>query len=113
MRKLRSEELTLIKAMAKGTSVENVVLAKLDDSEVVDLADGGMEIIRFVSEQGRLKSFGRKVAEFLYKDEDDIPVSLALNFDNDGGLFELDIFKADESTLVKYPDPGEIEPAVP
>jgi hypothetical protein len=53
-------------------------------------------------------AYGRQVAEAAFQDTDGIPVSLTLSVDKGGELFELDVFKADGSPLIHYPDPAEL-----
>jgi hypothetical protein len=98
--------------MAKGTSVDDLVLASVDGLQAEDLPDGGQGSIRLLNQFQSPQRFGRQVAEYLYRDTDGMAVSIALNLDKDGHLFELDFFKGDSSPLLKYPNPLEIEPAI-
>lgn len=64
--------------------------------------DGGMGSLLFVRSKPD-RRLGEVVAEFQFKDEDNIPVLASLNLDEDGELFELDLFKADFSPLKRLP----------
>ena len=75
----------------------------LVQNNVVNLSDGGMGSIRF----GELdeRRFGEQIAEMTLLDKDGIPVSFALYIDQEGNLFELDVFKSDFSPLKEIPMP--------
>lgn len=57
--------------------------------------------IRFVGPQSRV--FGRTLAEAQYVDSDGVLVSILVNADQDGQLFEVDFWKVDFSPLKRYP----------
>lgn len=46
------------------------------------------------------------VAELQFDDDDGVPILTSLNIDQDGKLFELDIWKVDYSPVIKYPAPN-------
>ena len=46
---------------------------------------------------------GKQISEFQFKDLDDIDAIASLNIDQNGELFELDIWKTDFSQLIKLP----------
>ena len=48
--------------------------------------------------------YGGEIAEAAFQDADGVPVSITLNVDKFGDLFEMDVFKADFSPLIRYPD---------
>ena len=52
--------------------------------------------------EGRV--FGEQVSDFQFTDLDGIEVIASLNIDENGELFELDIWKTDFSKLIKFPD---------
>ncbi|MET4390470.1 hypothetical protein ABIB73_006252 [Bradyrhizobium sp. F1.4.3] len=64
---------------------------------VEDMNDGGMGSLRFVGSADR--SFGKCIGEAEFDDADGVLVSLALNVDQRGELFELDLWKVDFSPL--------------
>jgi hypothetical protein len=105
VRELRAEELGVIRKIlsriAFGTELEN----RLAAMKVQTMADGGMGSIRFYN--GRERSpldYGGQIAEAAFQDADGVPVSVTLSVDATGDLFEMDVFKADFSPLIRYPD---------
>lgn len=108
LRSLREEEAALIMKLVAGTQFEDAVLPRISGARVQDMPDGGMGSIKFHkrSEEQRL---GKAIAEGAFRDADGVPVSVTLNLDDGGDLFELDVFKADFSPLVRYPDLDDIE----
>jgi hypothetical protein len=47
---------------------------------------------------------GEQVSDFQFTDTDGIEVIASLNVDNDGNLFELDIWKTNFGKLIRLPD---------
>jgi hypothetical protein len=107
-RKLRAEEIGLIAALVRNNPDANKFLNSLPTLLVEDMKDGGMGSLRFKSEADRARRFGTKIAEAEYTDADGVPVSAAVNLDDHGELFELDIWKADFSPLKRYPLPTQL-----
>jgi hypothetical protein len=71
------------------------------------MGDGGMGSIRFFSSEiGR--RMGVAVAEAEYTDDDGVLVSIVLNTDFNGRLFEVDFWKVDFSPLRRYPSPSDL-----
>jgi hypothetical protein len=50
------------------------------------------------------REFCDEVSEYVFKDEDRREVIATLNIDKKGDLFELDIWKTDFSSLIKFPE---------
>ena len=108
-RDLRDDELTVLKKMISGTVLEARFYDQIAKMKVQDMPDGGMGSIRFY--KGRPRSalaYGDEVAEAAFQDGDGVPVSVTLSVDRAGDLFELDVFKADGSPLVRYPDADDL-----
>jgi hypothetical protein len=103
LRPLRDEERSLIFEMVKALPVQNQVLSALADAMVSDMNDGGMGSIEFCGASAERRVFGLQVSEVTYVDADGVSVSITLNLDQHGDLFELDIFKADNTALKVYP----------
>ncbi|WP_431201974.1 DUF6984 family protein [Bradyrhizobium betae] len=70
---------------------------QVDLDLVEEMNDGGMGSLRFVGTADR--RFGRCIGEAEFDDADGVPVSVALNADQHGMLFELDVWKVDFSPL--------------
>lgn len=107
-RKLRKEEADLVAAMVRNSPKANEFLSSLSQRLVEDMNDGGMRSLRFQTADNRTRRFGKKIAEAEFTDEDGTLVSAAVNLDEYGELFELDIWKVDFSPLKRYPRAEEL-----
>lgn len=105
-RRLRDEERELILALLSGTSLSAIQENALSTFYVRDMQDGGMGSIRFVQPEAR--SFGKALVEAQYVDIDGVLVSIAVNIDDKGDLFEVDFWKVDFSPLKRYPKPSDV-----
>ena len=103
-RLLRSEEKDLIKK-ALGPSID----MNLDRMKVFDANDGGMGGVRIDVDRSPTRVFGSEVARLAYIDADGVPVSITLNLDKSGNLFEIDFWKVDFSPLVAYPKVDQLK----
>jgi len=92
--------------MLSGARTDGSLDIDLGPSRVVDMQDGGMGSIRFVR-SGRWV-LGRVVAEAEYEDIDGVLVSVSINSDSEGQLFEVDFWKVDFSSLKRYPKYSEL-----
>jgi hypothetical protein len=108
MRALRPNEVDLLKGLiALVPESERPVVP--DHICAVDLSDGGMGSIRFVAGPDEApRRMGRELVTVSYTDEGQVPVSISLNLDQDGSLFEIDIWKVDFSPLRRYPRPADL-----
>ncbi|MCD6035590.1 MAG: hypothetical protein K0R63_1331 [Rickettsiales bacterium] len=101
-RLLKKDEKELLRAMLKGFPQKQKFLGHIETYLVKDLADGGMGSFRFIYNK-KQQTFGDTIAKAEYLDEDGVIVSIALNVDTDGDLYEMDIWKVDFSKLKRYP----------
>ena len=101
VRKLRDEECELIRSLLSEAPARAALEETLSTSCVADMEDEGMGSIRFVRPEPR--SLGKTLAEAQYIDADGVLVSIALNVDQHGNLFEIDFWKTDLSPLRRYP----------
>ena len=106
-RKLRDNERDLIAAMLKRTPHDELI-DRLNACCVEDMLDGGMGSIRFTDESGAERRLGEAIAEADYIDEDGVLVSIVLNTDTSGRLYEVDFWKVDFSPLRRYPSPSDV-----
>jgi hypothetical protein len=106
LRSLSDAEHSLIAKLVKNTAHEHKVLEQLCNALVQDMPDGGMGSIKFQAEK---TAYGKQIAEGAFRDADGVLVSVTLMLDHAGHLFELDVFKADGSPLVRYPDLDDFE----
>ena len=86
---------------------------KEDELFAVDLTDGGMGSIRLTDKSDRPRKMSRELVTANYTDEDEIPVVISINLDQDGRLFEMDFWKVDYSPLQRYPSPERLQVAQP
>ncbi len=104
-RPLRQEEFKVIKAMLQASPDQPK--SQIDSSIfVLQMDDGGMGSIRFIYPDPQ--SFGKAVSEAQYTDTDGVLVSINLDVDKSGRLFELDFWKVDFSSLKRYPQPSDL-----
>jgi hypothetical protein len=104
-RLLREQEAALIRKLLSGTAFSGK-LSQLSEILVREMSDGGMGSIQFYqpSSISDKRRFGKQIAEGAFRDVDGVPVSVTLNLDERGELFELDVFKGDFTPVVSYPD---------
>lgn len=108
-RSLRIEELRLVEALIASSPGRDHLANNLEHRLVEEMNDGGMGSLRFVDDGQTDRSFGAAFAEGRFLDEDGVPVSVVLNLDDRGALFELDVFKADFSALKRFPAMADLQ----
>ena len=100
MRKLRTEERNLVQLLLDQSEYS----FEIEDIDVIDMKDGNMGSITFLSEDLLDdRCMAKTIAEMSFKDEDSTLISVSLNIDCKGYLFELDIWKVDFTEVKKYP----------
>ena len=100
-RALSASEAALIRFIASG-SLPDGILADLLDVPVREMDDGQMGSLEFVGASDRRMGSTAGYAEF--EDTDDVPVNVALLLDQEGRLYQLDIWKVDFTPLIRIPD---------
>jgi hypothetical protein len=75
----------------------NDLVGSLGSRFVTGMDDGRMGSIAF--EPRGKRRFGVQIATLEFQDNDGVPVSAALNLDDAGDLYELDIWKTDFAPL--------------
>lgn len=103
MRRLSDPEKTLVRRLLEQQSIDNSsLLGRLDSLDVQEMPDGRMGSLYFPwpSKDTRARRFGRRIAELQFADVDGTPVVASLNVDQDGDLYELDIWKVDFKPLI-------------
>lgn len=110
-RALRQDERAILIALLHRFGSPQFLGDTLSTVQVADLSDGGMGSIRFLR-QG-LRVYDQTLIEAWFLDDDGVPVSLSLNADQCGDLFELDIWKVDFAPLCRYPLPVELSSKEP
>jgi hypothetical protein len=103
VRRLRNNEQTLLTELISETLQATQLLSFLADVRVEEMNDGGMGSLRFYPSDTRPRCFGEQLVEREFIDADGVPVIVAINLDNYGELYELDIWKVDFSPLQRFP----------
>jgi hypothetical protein len=75
--------------------------------QVSPMRDGGMGSLQFASKTAD-PQFGKEVAACQFHDDDGVLVSATLNLDQQGQLFELDVWKVDFSPLRRWPTAADM-----
>ncbi len=105
-RKPTSKELVMIKFLARKANI--LWRSEWDDNLLVEpMDDGDMGSLTLFPDQKSFvvkRNFGRKVADYQFTDNDGVVVLSALYLDEQGGLFELDMWKTDFAPLIDFPN---------
>jgi hypothetical protein len=102
-RGLRDDEMAPLHAMLEANPRTSPMRAGLPHMRVQALDDGGMGSLRVVGSEDRL--FGRISTEAWFDDLDGTKVSVAIILDRQGALYELDVWKVDNTPLRQLPAP--------
>jgi hypothetical protein len=106
-RPLRDEEQRLLTALLKNRADFPTFKEQIANGKVSDMPDGGMGSVKFVSPDARV--LGVTLVEAEYLDVDGVLVSIAVNADDDGRLYEMDFWKTNFSALKQYPRPEVVK----
>ncbi len=103
-RRLAPKEKKLLRLLLSSAE-PSVCVDELELIEVESIDDGGMGSLYFLhpAKPRAQRRFGKCIAETEFTDEDGIVVSAALNVDQDGDLFELDLWKTDFGPVSSLP----------
>lgn len=104
-RKPTLQEENLLELLVKKSSIaiprnwkEGLLVRPMDDGEM-----GGLRLFPN-GKRTEDKILGEQVSDFQFTDLDGVEVIVSLNVDNEGNLFELDIWKTDFGQILKLPD---------
>lgn len=99
------QEERLLELLVKKSSIaipenwkDGLLVRPMDDGEMGSL---------YLFPQGKViegRVLGEQISDFQFTDLDGVEVIASLNVDNNGNLFELDIWKTDFGKLLKFPD---------
>lgn len=105
IRKPLEKEIKLIELLI-NKSLKKFPTDWKNNIEVRPMDDGGMGglIIYYKNAPDIHRQFGEQIAEFHFTDKDGVEIIVSLNTDNNGNLFELDVWKTDFSRLIELPD---------
>lgn len=107
-RKLTAPEKVLLRHMLSRAHAAEALLERLESLRVTGMDDGGMGSLRVEASGVEQGYFGETIAEAEFIDEDGVAVLVALNLDQKGRFYELDVWKVDFSRLKRWPRPEEI-----
>ncbi|WP_441295447.1 DUF6984 family protein [Massilia oculi] len=102
LRPLRNEEASLLRALLRHVTDSEQLLRQLEQAQVLDMDDGGMGSLKFAGDESR--SLGDCLMKVEYQDRDGVVVSIALNADTGGRLYELDMWRVDFAPIKEYPN---------
>ena len=109
-RKLNENEKLLLKGLIERSEKSNHhLLNKLETIEVENFFDNDTRGFVIFDHDEEDRQTGKCIANVEYKDEDGVIVSIELNLDKSGNLYELDIWKVDDTLLIKWPKIDELE----
>jgi hypothetical protein len=103
VRLLRDDEKSLLVSLIDRKPNGEALLKSLASALVEEMDDGGMGSLRFLRSDGKQQRLGGLLSEREFADSDGVPVMVAINLDDCGELFELDIWKVDFSPLKRFP----------
>jgi hypothetical protein len=101
-RPLNLPELGLLIYLLRDKPGAERLLPVLHSAEIVELSTNGIGSLRFLNHMPN-RRLGEKIAGTQFLDEDGVPVLVALYLDQEGELYELDCWKADETPLRRIP----------
>ena len=106
LRRLSRDEENLLEVLVTRANITNLPIDWKTNLFVHPMDNGGMGSLRLfpncLSNDNR--TFGKRVSEYQFFDEDGVAVIVSLNLDSSGDLFELDIWKTDFSALIRIPE---------
>ncbi|WP_411550329.1 DUF6984 family protein [Leptospira venezuelensis] len=102
-RKITSSERRLLLFLLTKSNIDAYKSLDLDKLNVQEMADGGMGSLVFGTDN-KERQFGKCIASISFHDKDGIEVSVSLNIDQYGDLYELDLWKVDFSGLKCIPE---------
>jgi hypothetical protein len=105
MRKPSSDELRLIEALVTRSSLQ--LEGDWEERLLVETMNDGRIGSLLLFPDGRIsddRSLGGTVSELRFKDEDGVEVSVTLNLDQAGAMFEVDSWRVDFRPLIRIPD---------
>ncbi|MGL5784629.1 MAG: DUF6984 family protein [Alphaproteobacteria bacterium] len=105
---MKNEEKKFLLDILKNIPGSEFFAENLEALSVEDMEDGKMGSIKFINKNSKIKNrkFGSVLKTIEILDLDGVPISINLNLDEDGELFELDVWKVDFSPLKKFPTIG-------
>ncbi len=110
-RKPTAQEVSIVKRLLDLGSGDTSLKEELASVDVENMNDGGMGSIKFVHSSPQPAKFGKELVVATGRDSDGVELSIALNLDEFGRLFELDVWKVDSSPIITLPPADTLEMA--
>jgi hypothetical protein len=105
LRKLSVQERHLLEALIRHANDLVLDPRWQDDLLVESMSDEGMGSVRLVpGNASSYRKYGGTVSNLEFEDADEVKVLVALNVDQNGHLFEIDIWKTDFRPLIRIPE---------
>ncbi len=103
-RKINTHEVKIVQKIA-GDAGFNIP-DDLSEFDVLELNDEGMGSIAFIREEKPYddRRFGGEIGGLDYKDSDGIDIHMHLYIDEEGYLYELDVWKVNFEPRISYPE---------
>jgi hypothetical protein len=105
IRRLTTEEKSLLASLLNNAaappfkvSLDAVLASPYDDGGM-----GSLQLFPTDASTSRQRHLGKEIARGMFKDRDGVDVSVTVNVDDQGELYELDIWKVDSSPLLRWP----------
>ena len=104
-RNLKIDEYQLLENMLKELKDYDF---NLDNLKVMDMLDGNMGSLYIVNplKTREERKMDKAIIEKQFYDADDVSISISINIDTDGNLFELDIWRVDFNPIINFPKYG-------
>ena len=105
MRKISLQEYRFLKTILEKKELSCESFGISESLFVEDLDDGGMGSLIFCHTQSKDENrvLGNVIIEGDFTDSDNVLVNFTVNVDQNGKLFELDLWKVDFSPLLDFP----------
>jgi hypothetical protein len=105
MRSLKKEEYDLIVYLLKEKPNTELMIEELPSLFVEEMKDGGMGSLVFFNKNKSGRKYGKTMAQIQLSDIDGIPLLISIDLDEQGNIYELDVWKGDFSPLKRFPLP--------
>jgi len=111
LRDLSKQEKAVIAGLLQGKAETLRYLPSLEGLFVAAMNDGGMRSLLLVPKgsEGLERSMGKEIASGEFVDGDGVLVSVTLNVDREGRLYELDVWKVNFTPVSCWPNPTAIK----
>lgn len=108
IRRPTQRELALLRTLVSRATGLRITKEWQSALSVVPMSDGKMGSLKLMPIGARAdRRFGKRVSEYTFRDEDDVVVIVSLNVDEEGELYELDIWKTNFQPLIRLPQETE------